>query len=113
MKIALSMPAIGTENEIRALTFTRLIIANIGLILINRSLAQTIIGIFRQHNPMLKWIIGAATLFLLIILYLPFMRSVFWLEIVYPKDILICLSTGVISMLWFELMKVMKRYKSI
>ncbi|HYV91662.1 MAG TPA: cation-translocating P-type ATPase [Chitinophagales bacterium] len=99
------------ENEIRALTFTTLIVANIGLILINRSWTRTIIETVRQHNPMLKWVIGGAISFLILVLYVPFLRSVFRLEILHVTDILICLGAGVISVLWFELMKVMKRYR--
>jgi Ca2+-transporting ATPase len=99
------------ENEIRALTFTTLIVANIGLILINRSWTRTILETIKQHNPMLKWVLSGAIIFLLLVLYLPFLRSVFRFDILHASDILICLIAGIISILWFELMKVMKQYR--
>src|SRR6185369_11413412 len=46
------------ESEARALAFTTLIIANLGLILINRSWSRTVLATIRSPNPALWWVIG-------------------------------------------------------
>ncbi|HLG34312.1 MAG TPA: cation-translocating P-type ATPase [Bacteroidia bacterium] len=97
------------EDEIRALTFTTLIVANIGLILINRSWTRTIVETFREKNPSVKYVIGGALAFLFAVLYIPFLRKLFHFEALHAADLLICLAAGTVSILWFEFMKIMRR----
>ena len=52
------------EEDARTLTFTSLIIANLGLILTNRSWSQTAMAILRKPNAALWWVVGGATVFL-------------------------------------------------
>jgi len=99
------------ELEARALTFTTLIIANLGLILTNRSWSRTIFQTLRSPNPALWWVLGGAVLFLGAVLYIPGLRDLFRLSILHPIDLIICLSAGVFSILWFEGLKVVKRLK--
>ena len=73
------------ELEARALTFTTLIIANLGLILTNRSWSRTILNTLRSPNRALWWVLGGAAVFLGIILYVPFMRSLFRLIHITPS----------------------------
>ncbi len=93
------------ELEARALAFTTLIIANLSLILTNRSWSRTILKNFLSPNRALWWVLGGAVAFVGIILYVPFMRSLFRLSILHPFDLLICLSAGVVSIIWFEGLK--------
>lgn len=97
------------EAEIRALTFSTLIIANIGLILTNRSRTRTILETFREKNKAVKWVIGGALIFLGVILYIPTIRDLFHFDILHPNDILICLGTGIASILIFESIKLIRR----
>ena len=46
--------------EARTLTFTTLIVANLGLILTNRSWSRTILATFRSPNAALGWVMGGA-----------------------------------------------------
>jgi P-type Ca2+ transporter type 2C len=62
------------ELEARALTFTTLIIANPGLILANRSWSRTIFQSLRSPNPAVWFVLGGATLFMLLVLYVPALR---------------------------------------
>jgi P-type Ca2+ transporter type 2C len=99
------------EYDARALTVTTLIIANLGLIFVNRSWSQTIFSTLRSPNPALWWISGGTLLFLGLILYLPFMREVFHFSFLHPSDLMISVSAGLISIVWFEILKVFNRGK--
>ncbi|MGA2959652.1 MAG: cation-translocating P-type ATPase [Thermodesulfobacteriota bacterium] len=94
--------------EARTLTFTTLIVANLGLILTNRSWSRTILATFRSPNAALGWIIGGAVTFLGLVLYLPFLRNLFHFNTLHPDDLLLCLFAGLFSILWFEGLKVLR-----
>jgi Ca2+-transporting ATPase len=93
------------DMEVRALTFTTLVIANIALILTNRSWEHTIWQTRRQPNPALWWIIGGTLVVLGFALYVPFMRDLFQFAFLGPMDIGICLGAGILSVMWFEGLK--------
>ncbi len=93
------------ESDARALTFTTLIIANLGLILTNRSWSRTILSTLRSPNTALWWVLGGAAVFLGLVLYVPFLRSLFRFSTLHPLDLVICLSSGMVSILWFEGLK--------
>jgi P-type Ca2+ transporter type 2C len=95
-----------TENECRALTFTTLVIANLGLILTNRSWSRTIVAMLREPNTALWMVLCGAVGFLGLVLYLPFLQNMFHFGGLGLLDLLICLVVGVLSILWFEGFKV-------
>ena len=99
------------ELDARTLTMTTLIIANLGLIFANRSWSRTILSTLRSPNPALWWISGGALLFLGLILYVPFLRQLFHFSVLHPSDLVICFSAGIVSILWFELLKIFNRQK--
>ena len=94
--------------EARTLTFTTLIVANLALILTNRSWSRTIWASFRSPNAALGWVMGGAVAFLGLALYLPFLRNLFHFNTLHPDDLLLCLFAGVFSILWFEGLKVFR-----
>jgi Ca2+-transporting ATPase len=96
------------EQEARALTFTTLIIANLGLILTNRSWSRTILSTLGSPNTALRWVLGGAAVFLGLVLYVPFLRSLFLFSTLHLIDIVICLAAGVFSIIWFEGLKMFK-----
>ncbi len=100
------------EMEARALTFTTLIAANLGLILANRSWSKTILATLRIPNAAVWWVLGGASLFLALVLYLPFLRSLFSFNFLHIIDIVICLVAGTVGILWFEALKFFRGYKS-
>ena len=99
------------ELEARALTFTTLIIANLGLILTNRSWSRTILNTLSSPNTALWWVLGGAAVFLGAVLYIPTLRSLFRLSTLHLVDLLICLCAGVVSIIWFEGLKMIKGRK--
>ncbi len=97
------------EGEARALAFTTLVVANLGLILTNRSWSSTILDTVRKPNPALWWVTGGAAAFLALVLSLPVLRSLFHFARLHTVDIALCLSAGAISILWFEGLKIVRK----
>ena len=98
-------------QEARALTFTTLVIANLALIMTNRSWSESILSIFRTPNSAMWWVVGGALLFLGIVLYVPFLRDLFRFEKLHLIDLAICLAAGLVSILWFEGLKLVRNLK--
>ncbi|MEJ1932085.1 cation-translocating P-type ATPase, partial [Nostoc sp. NIES-2111] len=107
------------ELDARALTFTTLIIANLSLILTNRSWSRTIWEMVRSYsrnvyparmtNVALWWVLGGALLFLAFVLYIPVLRQLFRFSTLHPIDLFICFTAGIFSILWFEQLKILYR----
>lgn len=94
----------------RALTFSTLVIANLMLILANRSWTRSIISTLRAPNPALWWVVGGAVVVLALSIYVPFLRSLFRFSVLHLTDIGICLAAGGVSLLWFEAWKVARNW---
>ena len=94
------------ELDARALTFTTLILANLGLILSEGSTSRLNLKILRSPNPALWWVLGGGLVFLTTVLYVPFLRRMFGFSFLHPIDLAICLLGGAMSLLWFELLKI-------
>lgn len=90
------------ELEARALTFTALIIANLGLILTNRSWSAPASAMLRVPNAALWWVLGGAALFLGLVLYVPVIRELFRFSLLHPDDLGICLLAGAGPIVVFE-----------
>ena len=98
-----------SADEARALTFAALIVANLALILTNRSWSRGIPATLRTPNPALWWVIGGAVAFLGLVLYVPALRELFRFGVLHPLDLVICLAAGILSVAWFEAMKAIRR----
>ncbi len=96
------------ESNARALTFATLVVANLMLILANRSWTRIIIATLRAPNAALWWVVGGAFAVLGLVIYVPFLRSLFRFSILHPLDVAICLAAGGASLLWFEAWKVLR-----
>jgi len=101
------------EGDARALTFTTLIIANLGLIFVNRSWSRTVLTTLRSPNAALWWVTSGAVLFLGLSLSIPFFRDLFRFSVLHSVDIAICIGAGVVSVLWFEVLKMVNRSRQI
>jgi P-type Ca2+ transporter type 2C len=94
-----------SESNARALTFTTLILANLGLILSEGSTSRLSLKILKSPNPALWWVLGGGLFFLILVLYIPFLRQLFSFSFLHPIDLAICLVGAAISLIWFELLK--------
>jgi Ca2+-transporting ATPase len=92
-------------NDARALTFTTMVLANIGLIFANRSSSRSAWSTFRIPNPALWGITGGAFVFLGLVLYIPELSQLFSFSRLHPLDIVLCLAAGVFTFILFEAAK--------
>jgi Ca2+-transporting ATPase len=97
------------ELDARALTFTTLILANLGLIVSERSSDRLSLKTLQSRNSAFWWVIGGALVFLTLVLYTPFLRKLFSFSFLHPIDLAICIGGGIISLLWFEQLKSLNR----
>ncbi len=100
------------DLEARSLSFTTLVIANLGLILSNRFWSGNILDNIRRKNPALWAIVGATMAFLGLVLYVPPLRELFSFNILHFNDVVLCLAAGVGSILLFEVIKYLSRPKT-
>jgi len=98
------------ENDARTLTFVTLVLANLGLILTNRSWSRTIVSSIRVPNRSLWYVVVGALAFLALALYVPFLRGLFRFSTLHPTDLLICVGGGVMSIAWFEVFKYVRNH---
>lgn len=97
------------EEKTRALVFSTLIFANILLSLVNRSFYYSILESFKNRNFLLVAISLLVVLLLLIILYTTPVSTFFSVTALSVKELGLALLTASVSVLWFELYKLMKR----
>jgi len=94
-----------TENMVRTLTFVTLIVSNIAVILSNRSWTSGIFKILATPNKAVKWVIGGAIIFLILILNIPFLLQLFQFEKISIIQITVCTLAGFSTIIWFEIYK--------
>jgi Ca2+-transporting ATPase len=94
--------------EVRAMTFTTLVIANLGLILTNRSWTRTIRTTLRTPNRALWFVLGGTIVFLALVLYVPPLMNLFQFGRLSAVDLLIAVVAGAFSITWFEGLKVLQ-----
>ena len=98
-----------SEESVRAMAFLTLIVANIAIILSNRSWTKNIFQILVSPNKTVKWIAGGAVIFLILILNIPFLMELFQFEKIRFTNALICIGAGLLSITWFEIYKLVRR----
>jgi Ca2+-transporting ATPase len=106
----LSLDLGSSADEARALTFTTLVVANLSLVLADRSQTRTFLATLHTRNLALWGIIGGALTLLALVLYVPFLRNLFGFAFLHPIDLLICLAAGISGVLWFEGIKVVRKW---
>ena len=97
-----------SEYNARGLTFAALVVANIGLILTNRSLLRTIPAMMKEPNAALWWVVGGAVGLLAMVIYVPFLWRLFHFAPLHLIDLVICVLAGGLSVLWFECVKLFR-----
>lgn len=100
------------EDQVRAAVFVNLITANIFLTLVNRSFFYSLIKTFSYKNWLLRIIIVITFLITVLLLSIPVLRDFFQFEWSNWKMMSIAVGMGIISVLWFEIYKWLKRRKA-
>jgi Ca2+-transporting ATPase len=93
-------------DESRAFTFTTIVIANLGLIFVNRSWSASFVTTLRRPNRALWWVVAGSLFFLGLILTQEGLRTLFGFAPLGPFDVALALVAGLASVFWFELVKV-------
>jgi Ca2+-transporting ATPase len=65
------------EATARMMSFSLLVIANLGLILANRSRTRSLMATLRTPNPAMWWVAGGAFVFLVLAVSVPYLRGLF------------------------------------
>jgi P-type Ca2+ transporter type 2C len=97
------------EPTMRTMAFITLVIANLGLILANRSYSHTILVTLGKRNAALWWVTGGTILLLGLVLLIPMVRDLFTFSLPSIPELLLCLAAGIVCLLWFEVVKIIVR----
>jgi Ca2+-transporting ATPase len=96
-------------DEARALTFTTLVLANIGLILTNRSWSKSALATLKSPNPALWWIIFGALGILSLVIFMPEPSRLFSFSQLHLDDVALC---GLVAMAIFGLLEIFKSFRT-
>lgn len=91
------------ETKIRAITFVTLVLTNIALITVNRTKSFTWQTFFKLRNSIFWYVVSGAIFFLLAILYIPFLRNLFYFDTLTIFNLLFCFGVGMFSIFWLKL----------
>jgi len=93
------------EAEVRTLTFTTIVIANLCLILTNRSWSETLVTTIRTPNKAMRWVFAGTISCLILVLFHPLFQDLFRFGTVPFVDLVVCSIAGGMSVVWFECYK--------
>ncbi|MCJ0741380.1 cation-translocating P-type ATPase [Pedobacter montanisoli] len=100
----------GDEENTRAMVFTTLIFSNMLLSLVNRSFHYSLFNSLKNRNMLFPIVIGLTLILLFAILYIRPFANFFQLKGLSLPELGIALLIAAVSVLWFELYKLYKRY---
>jgi P-type Ca2+ transporter type 2C len=93
-------------DVVRSTTFVALVVGNLSLILVNRSWRLSVWETFRERrNPTLKWILGATSALLVVVVTVPGPRSAFHFGVMRASEALVAVAAGLAGVAWFEIYK--------
>lgn len=98
----IALPGFG-EAGARALAFVALVAGDLGIILTNRSGSRTLVGSLAVRNPVLWWVLGAASALLGLALASHVVRSIFRFGEVGAAPVAAAVLAGVLTAVPFEL----------
>ncbi len=93
------------EPDVRMLTFSTLIMANLALIATNRSLTRPLWRAWGHRNPALRWVIAGALVVLATVVRVPFLRDLFRVATPHVADVAIILAVVFGAIVWMESIK--------
>ncbi len=93
------------EAEVRSLTFVALVMAIVGLTLVNRSFSASLRTAFRRPNPSLRWILAAVVAMLALTLLWPFASRLFRFGPLHLNDLALALGAGLLVVVILEFLK--------
>ena len=102
----------GYNQEVtRSMVFVALISANVILTLVNRSFTQSIIQTLANKNNLMKWMLGITIGLMVLIFSIPALSSFFKFEQLTLSLYLRSMIVGVVSVSWFEFIKMFSKLR--
>jgi Ca2+-transporting ATPase len=103
--------ALLNEAQTRTMAFTVLIAANIFLTLVNRSFYYSIWTTLKYKNNLVLLIIAITLVITGALLFVPPLTNFFEFQTLKFSQLAICIGIGFISVIWYELVKLIARLK--
>ncbi len=100
------------EGLTRTMVFTVLIAANIFLTLVNRSFYYSIFTTMLYKNNLVSLIIGITICIMALLIYVKPFAAFFGFEYLDVEKVGIAIAVGFVSVIWYEVVKLIKRKKS-
>lgn len=97
------------DATIRTVIFITLLFSNVFLTLVNRSFHYSIFKTIRFKNNLVPLIISITLLLIIALLYVPFIQHLFLLHQLTLPVIATCIVVAMLSTLWMEIWKFLKR----
>ena len=99
-----------SDQSVRSVTFATLVVANLALIMVNRSWRLPVWRtIAERRNPTVKWILSLAMGLLVLLLSVPFLRRAFGFGAITVGHFALAVAAAVAGVLWFEILKLTTR----
>ena len=100
------------EAEVRSMVFLTLISSNIFLTLVNRSFYYSVLRTLTFKNRLMPLMIGITVLLVLSLFFIPSFSNFFGFTTLSLEQWMMSFVVGGIAVLWFELVKAVKRQKT-
>ena len=94
---------------VRTIIFVTLLFCNIFLTLVNRSFLYTVLKTIAYKNNLVPQIIVIKLVFIAALIYIPFVRDLFMLNTLSIKMLAGCIGVAIVSTLWIDVWKVVRR----
>ncbi len=94
-----------TADAARALTFATLVSAFLVIILVNRSQTRSAFSMLRVPNTAMRWVLLGTCTLLAVVLLVPAAQTLLHFAPLHAADLTRALGAGLVSVLWFDLLK--------
>ncbi|MBP7156802.1 MAG: cation-translocating P-type ATPase [Flavobacteriales bacterium] len=101
------------EELVRTMVFSTLVVANIGLTLVNRSFTASVFTTYANNNQLIRGMLLLTIGLLAALLYVPLFREFFHLASPSIAQLGTAASIGLASVAWFEVYKWIKRRSAV
>jgi len=98
-------------DTVRTVIFITLLFSNIFLTLVNRSFYYSVFKTLTYKNNLIPLIILVTLFFIVVVLYVPFVRDLFRLDTLTIQSILTCIAVAIASTFWLEIWKYFVRLR--
>ncbi len=96
------------DDQLRSLSFITIVVANLALICTNLSWSESMFSTFRKPNSAFWWVMGGTIFFLGAVFIIPALRELFRFAPITPGNLVLCMAGGLLSVVWFEVFKIIR-----